>query len=282
MPFPTAAELTGSSITEAQYKAALEALLLTVAQSGTGINQTTAIIKIGWDSTLSRLRFTTDTTDRGALANFDPATGQLTLLNNTPTAAAHAASKAYVDSLLGLGGNPGLASAYVRFSGFTTANKTGVYDRVSNVVSVQVTAHGMRVGDKIYLDFTTGSSGVPTDGLYDVASVVSANEFTVNLTGTNTSGNVTMVLYQILKTNNIASVTKDARATSTGVWCNFTTPRPDAEYIVQAMGMYLTGGTPVNPNVNENGLAGVSMNTTNGFALHLSDDTRRVNVTVHG
>jgi hypothetical protein len=278
--FPAPADLTGSSITEAQFKTALENLLGAVAQAGTGVSQAGNVIKIGWDSSLGRLRLTTDSTDRGALAHFDPATGQLTLLNNTPTAAGHAASKAYVDALLGLGGNPGLASAYVRFSGFTTANKTGAYDRVSNVVSVQVTGHGMRVGDKIYLDFTTGSSGIPTDGLYDVASVVGADEFTINLVGANTSGNVTMVLYAIQKEVNIETVTKDGRGIATSFWCNFTAPRPDAEYVVTATGQAYPGSW--NSNVAENSTAGVSYNTANGFSLYSDQATRRINVTVHG
>lgn len=278
--FPAASDLTGASVTEAQFKTALENLLAAVAQAGTGVGQSANVIKIGWDATNSRLRFTTDTTDRGALANFDPSTGQLTLINAVPTAAAHAASKAYVDSLLGLGGNPGLASAYVRFSGFTTANKTGAYDRVSNVVSVQVTGHGMRVGDKVYLDFTTGSSGVPTDGLYDVVSVPSADEFTINLVGSNTSGNVTMLLFQLIKVNNFASVTKDTRAGGTGFWLNFVTPRPDADYVVVGMAQNYPGSW--SPTLNEGSVAGTSLNTTGGFNVTCTAPSRAINVTVHG
>jgi hypothetical protein len=149
---------------------------------------------------------------------------------------------------------------------------------VSNVVLVQINGHGMRVGDKIYLDFTTGSSGVPTDGLYDVATVPNADEFTVALVRANTSGNVTMKMFPILKQLNVQSVTKDPRGGTTNYWINFTTPLADAEYLMEATTQGIPGSwaTPGYENSN----AGVSYNTTTGCSVLCGEAARRFSVTI--
>lgn len=355
--FPAIAAFTGVSVTEAQFKAALADLLLTIVQGGTGVSQLSNIVKIGWDGTY--VRVTVDTTDVGRFAIYD-ATGKLTILTEG-TASNHAISKAYADaiataklSLAGgtmtgalitvaptLGGhavnrtyleaaiagfqaslgftpvrqgggagqgtdqiNVGWKSstsefllsvagvdkgalalksdfgvkAACRFNGFTTASLSGAYDRVSNVISVQITAHGMRVGDKIYLDFTTGSSGTPTDGLYDVASVVGVDEFTIALTGANTSGNVTMVLYPILKGLNVSTVTKDPRFSGSNYWANFTSPLADAEYILELTGQTRSGSVS---HVEENSNGGTPYNTTAGCSMYTAADPYRINMVAY-
>jgi hypothetical protein len=60
------------------------------------------------------------------------------------------------------------------------------YTWTANVVTVTFTAHGLAVGDQVWLDQTTGT--LP-DGLYTIASVTSANVYTISLTGSGTSGN---------------------------------------------------------------------------------------------
>jgi hypothetical protein len=53
---------------------------------------------------------------------------------------------------------------------------------------VTITAHGLTSGDRVYLDFTSGTA---TDNTYAV-TVLTANTFTVTVTSATTSGNVTM------------------------------------------------------------------------------------------
>lgn len=63
----------------------------------------------------------------------------------------------------------------------------GTYSVTSNVCTVNATAHGLVVGQNVRLSFTSGTA---PSGVYTVASVVSANQYTVALTTANTSGNV--------------------------------------------------------------------------------------------
>ena len=67
--------------------------------------------------------------------------------------------------------------------------QTGTYDVPgSTTCTVTITAHGLTTGDRVYLDFTSGTT---TDDAYMV-TVLTANTFTVTVTSATTSGNVTM------------------------------------------------------------------------------------------
>lgn len=72
---------------------------------------------------------------------------------------------------------------------FQDANIAGTYSVASNVCTVSATAHDLVVGQKVRLSM---SSGGGIDGVYTVASVPSANSFTVAMTTANTSGNCSM------------------------------------------------------------------------------------------
>jgi hypothetical protein len=85
-------------------------------------------------------------------------------------------------------------------SGSTTVNTvfcdnisvSGTYDVPGTTVcTVTIANHGLSNGDRVYLNFTSGSSTTPTDGPYDVANVAT-NTFTVTVASATTSGNVTM------------------------------------------------------------------------------------------
>jgi phage-related protein len=68
------------------------------------------------------------------------------------------------------------------------ASFSGTYSRTTTTVTVTATAHGLVVGDQVYLDFTSG--GV-ADGSYQVVTAA-ANTFTVTTTTSGSaSGNVT-------------------------------------------------------------------------------------------
>ena len=67
--------------------------------------------------------------------------------------------------------------------------QTGTYNVPgSTTCTVTITAHGLTTGDRVYLDFTSGTT---TDDAYTV-TVLTANTFTVTVTSATTSGNVTM------------------------------------------------------------------------------------------
>jgi hypothetical protein len=82
-------------------------------------------------------------------------------------------------------------------SGSTTVNSvfannlslSGTYNvPTSTVCTVTIANHGLSNGNRVYLNFTSGSS---TDNVYTVSNV-STNTFTVTVASATTSGNVTM------------------------------------------------------------------------------------------
>lgn len=71
-----------------------------------------------------------------------------------------------------------------------TVYKSGTYARTSpsTTVTVSITAHGLETGDRVFMDFTSGTA---VDGVYTVTKV-NDNSFTVTtVASTTTSGNVT-------------------------------------------------------------------------------------------
>ncbi|MFZ9341973.1 MAG: hypothetical protein ACO24P_00010 [Candidatus Nanopelagicaceae bacterium] len=77
-------------------------------------------------------------------------------------------------------------------SAITIENKTGTYSQSGTQITVTSSGHGYIIGDKVYLDFTSGSS---TDGTFEVVEspAPTATQFTVVSTNSvTTSGNVTL------------------------------------------------------------------------------------------
>ena len=71
-----------------------------------------------------------------------------------------------------------------------TVTLAGTYARALTVVTVTATAHGLAIGDTVYLDFTSGTA---VDGAFVVVTTPTANTFTVTHgTSGTTSGNVTL------------------------------------------------------------------------------------------
>lgn len=153
------------------------------------------------------------------------------------------------DSGFGSLGAAYLPRAWVNFSGVALS---GTYSRTGTLVTVTMTAHGMTTGQRVNLDFTTGTA---TDGNY-VVTVTGVDTFTVNDTASGaTSGNVTRVTW-IRAGGNVASVTRSAA----GMYLvTFASAMPDANYAVNvtansdnADAPPLVGGTwmrvfPTNP-----------------------------------
>ena len=82
-------------------------------------------------------------------------------------------------------------------SGATTVNTvfcdnisvSGTYNVPGTTTcTVTIANHGLSNGDRVYLNFTSGTT---TDGPYEVSNVAT-NTFTVTVTSATTSGNVTM------------------------------------------------------------------------------------------
>lgn len=86
-----------------------------------------------------------------------------------------------------------------------SVTKTGTYSRTGFVITATVTAHGLAVGDTIYIDAT---SGAVTDKTLTIVSVPTANTFTVTDTATGTTSGS-------LRISNLYS-TNDAVVFSTG------------------------------------------------------------------
>lgn len=66
---------------------------------------------------------------------------------------------------------------------------TATYTWASNIVTVTLNAHGLIVGEQVYLDFTSGGA-TANDGVYTIIETAT-NTFKVALAGSGASGNVT-------------------------------------------------------------------------------------------
>ncbi len=70
-----------------------------------------------------------------------------------------------------------------------TTSTAATYSQTTTTITVTSTAHGLVVGDYVYLDFTSGTA---TDGTYVVATAAT-NSFTVTAASATTSGNVSWI-----------------------------------------------------------------------------------------
>jgi hypothetical protein len=116
--------------------------------------------------------------------------------------------------------------AWVNFDGTTADNIGGTYSRTLTTVTVTTSVdHGLIVGHKVFLDFTSGTA---VDGAFVVTGITSSTIFTVTHgTSGSTSGNVTLNRRLIRASGNVANV----GLLGTGQYAvNFTTALPDANY----------------------------------------------------
>ena len=91
---------------------------------------------------------------------------------------------------------------------YTINQQSATYTWASNIVTVTLAGHGLSVGEKFHIDFTSG--GATADGEYTVETVPSTSTFTFTLTGSGTSGNATF--------RHRASVTFTAHGYAVGHW----------------------------------------------------------------
>ena len=129
--------------------------------------------------------------------------------------------------------------AWVNFNGTTSADIGGTYARVSTTVTVTTTVpHGLSVGHKVFLDFTSGTAA---DGAFYVATVPDASSFTVTHgTSGPTSGNVTLSRRLINASGNVANVSYLAAGTYA---VNFSIALPNANYARSGFANFTTTAT---------------------------------------
>lgn len=116
--------------------------------------------------------------------------------------------------------------AWVNFNGVPL---NGTYSQSGFTITVTMASHGMAVGQKVRLDFTSGTSN---DGTYTIATVPDASTFTVtDSVSATTSGNVTRQNY-IRAWGNIDAIIYNGTGDFTII---FTTAMPTANYAVSEM-----------------------------------------------
>jgi hypothetical protein len=107
------------------------------------------------------------------------------------------------------------------------ASKTGTYSQAgTTTVNATIVAHGLAVGDRIYLDFTSGTGA---DGWTTVVTVPTADTFTCVRTSLTTSGNVTMYPPIVVT---ITSQAAHGVATSGMAYVDFSGTYTDGSYPV--------------------------------------------------
>jgi hypothetical protein len=139
------------------------------------------------------------------------------------------------------------ARAWVNFNGTTSSDAAGTYftgtspSSSSTTLTVTSTDHGFIVGHRVCLDFTSGSA---TDGSYLVATVPTANTFTVTLaTAANTSGNVSIKKKTIRQKGNVHSVVPLTTSSTGDYYINFLIALPDADYAIAGFSNYSSGSS---------------------------------------
>jgi len=193
---------TGSTITAGSFVVGVEYTILTVG--------TTNFTLIGAASNTVGVVFTA--TGVG--------TGDGTATENTWTSGSYTPDKLSTAS----GSAPSYsARAFVKFNAAVagSSNISATYTHSGNAATVAATAHGLSVGHRVWLDFTTG---IATDSLYTVTSVTDANNFVATGTFNGTAiGNVTLQRQAIDYGKNVAFVSRTSTTFTTFV-INFTTP----------------------------------------------------------
>lgn len=103
--------------------------------------------------------------------------------------------------------------AWVNFNGQANSNLGGTYSRSGTTsVTITATAHGLIVGNQVFLDFTVGSGTAPFDGVYEVATVVDVNSFTVVSSATATSTGTVLLRRKTIRANGNVSCVSEAQS----------------------------------------------------------------------
>jgi hypothetical protein len=121
----------------------------------------------------------------------------------------------YATRLKGITVTSGTASARNIGIADPTVSKSGTYSQTTTTITVTITGHGLVNGQRVFLDFTTGTS---RDAVFAV-TVTNANVFTVTSTTASTSGNVTMYTTILLELDTFNTVGLPVKIPGEGIYC---------------------------------------------------------------
>ena len=121
----------------------------------------------------------------------------------------------YATRLKGITVTSGTASARNIGIADPTVSKSGTYSQTTTTITVTITGHGLVDGQRVFLDFTTGTS---RDAVFTV-TVTNANVFTVTSTTASTSGNVTMYTTILLELDTFNTVGLPVQIPGEGIYC---------------------------------------------------------------
>ena len=96
-----------------------------------------------------------------------------------------------------------------------TVIKSGTYSQTTTTITVTIVGHGLVNGQRVFLDFTTGTS---RDAVFAV-TITDANVFTVTSTTASASGNVTMYTTLLLELDTFSTVGLPIRIPGEGIYC---------------------------------------------------------------
>jgi hypothetical protein len=96
-----------------------------------------------------------------------------------------------------------------------TVSKSGTYSQTTTTITVTIAGHGLVNGQRVFLDFTTGTS---RDAVFAV-TVTNANVFTVTSTTASATGNVTMYTTLLLELDTFSTVGLPVRIPGEGIYC---------------------------------------------------------------
>ena len=145
-----------------------------------------------------------------------------------------------------------IAKAWVNFNGNPVS---GTYSQSGTTVTVTMTAHGMAVGEKFYIDITSGTA---VDGAYVVATSAT-NSFTYTAaTSLSTTGNCTRYVW----VRNSYNISKVEYLGPAQYLITFSTAFSNANYIFNASGLRTSFPTQAYGYVVE-GIPAIRTTTTN-------------------
>jgi hypothetical protein len=119
------------------------------------------------------------------------------------------------------------ARAWARFNATSSADLSATYSQSGTTVTVTATSHGLYVGNKVYINITSGTG---VDGTYTVSSVANDNTFTYTAgTSLTTLGTASLQFRTVDGAGNIGRVSYIAEGRYV---INFVTAMPDANYVL--------------------------------------------------
>ena len=121
----------------------------------------------------------------------------------------------YATRLKGITVTSGTASARNIGIADPTVSKSGTYSQTTTTITVTIAGHNLVNGQRVFLDFTTGTS---RDAVFSV-TVTDANVFTVTSTTASTSGNVTMYTTILLELDTFNTVGLPVQIPGEGIYC---------------------------------------------------------------